>query len=134
MRKLMNEFKEFAFKGNVFDMAIGVVIGGAFSKIVTSLVNDIIMPLIAVLLGANTFSDLAITLGENENGPILLTYGAFIQNVVDFLIIAACIFTAIKLISAVLRKKEEEKVLEEPKKDPQLELLEEIRDLLKEQK
>lgn len=131
MKKFMEEFKAFALKGNVFDMAVGVIIGGAFGKIVTSLVNDVIMPLIGVIIGGLNFSELAWTIGESS-----VKYGAFIQAVVDFLIIALCIFFAVKFINKLIhiRKVEEEKVeeaIEEPKKPDDIILLEEIRDLLK---
>lgn len=131
MKKFMEEFKAFALKGNVVDMAVGVIIGGAFGKIVTSLVNDVIMPLIGVIIGGLNFSELAWTIGESS-----IKYGAFIQAVVDFLIIALCIFFAVKFINKLshIRKVEEEKaeeVAEEPKKPDDIVLLEEIRDLLK---
>ncbi len=133
MKKFLEEFKAFAVKGNVLDMAVGVIIGGAFGKIVTSLVNDIVMPLIGVILGGVQFSALSWKINEAE-----IKYGAFIQSVIDFLIIALCIFTFIKMInklSELRRKKEEaieeEKAAEEPKKSDEVVLLEEIRDLLK---
>jgi len=136
----MKEFKEFIAKGNVIDMAVGVIIGGAFGKIVTSLVNDILMPLLGLLTGGADFSTKKIVLspaviegGEviKEEGAIL--YGAFIQNIIDFLLIAICIFFFIKAINKMkdkLAKKEEEKP--EEKKPTSEELLTEIRDLLKE--
>ena len=134
-KKFLNEFKEFALKGNVLDLAIGVIIGGAFNKIVSSLVNDIIMPPIAAIIGGVKFTDLKYVLKpavEDVSEAVTLNYGAFIQNVVDFLIIALSIFVFIKVISKLNRKKEE--VKEEPKA-PKLtveqELLTEIRDLLK---
>ncbi len=142
MKKTMKEFKEFIAKGNVIDMAVGVIIGGAFGKIVTSLVNDILMPLLGLLTGGADFSTKKIVLspaviegGEviKEEGAIL--YGAFIQNIIDFLLIAICIFFFIKAINKMkdkLAKKEEEKP--EEKKPTSEELLTEIRDLLKEQK
>ena len=119
------EFKKFAFKGNVLDMAVGVIIGGAFGKIVTSLVADIIAPAIGLLLGGVDFKTLAWQVGEAS-----ITYGNFIQNVIDFIIIAFSIFLFIKLIGSFSRKKVEE-VKEEPKKADDILLLEEIRDLLK---
>ena len=144
----LNEFKTFALKGNVVDMAVGVIIGGAFGKIVTSLVNDIIMPPIGVLLGDKNFSDLAVTLkpavGDAE--PVLWKYGSFLQVCVDFLIIAVSIFVMIKVINKLtsLRSKEEEEAAAtaastpapEPEHEPSKEevLLTEIRDLLKEKK
>lgn len=131
MKKLLEEFKAFAVKGNVIDMAVGVIIGGAFGKIVTSLVNDIIMPLIGGIFGGIKFAALSFFIGESE-----IKYGAFIQSVIDFLIIAVCIFSFIKIINTLseLRKKKEEaeeKVEEAPKKSDEVLLLEEIRDLLK---
>ena len=133
MKKLLEEFKAFAVKGNVIDMAVGVIIGGAFGKIVTSLVNDMVMPLIGVILGGVKFSALMWKINEAE-----IKYGAFIQSVIDFLIIAVCIFAFVKVINTLseLRRKKEEaieeaKVEEEPKKSDEVVLLEEIRDLLK---
>ena len=122
MKGLMKEFKEFVSKGNVLDLAIAVVMGGAFSKIVSSLVDDIIMPLLGIIVGKN-FGNLYVDL----NGSIL-TYGAFIQAIVDFVIIAFCIFLFTKAINK-FKKKEEKK--EEAKKSDETVLLEEIRDLLK---
>ena len=136
MSKFLNEFKEFAMRGNVMDMAVGVIVGGAFGKIVTSLVNDII-PL-GFALGRVDFTDLSIKLGEKlaEDGKtmeaVTLNYGNFIQEIVNFLIIAFCIFLAIKGINSLSKKKEE--VKEEPAAPaPTKEetLLTEIRDLLK---
>ena len=126
--KFVNEFKDFIAKGNVLDLAVGVVIGSAFGKIVSSIVDDIIMPIVGALIGGIDFTGLSIKIG-NAN----ITYGNFIQNVIDFLIIAFCIFIFIKLISRFQRKAEEE-VVEEVKKDEQIVLLEEIRDLLKKDK
>ncbi len=126
--KFVNEFKEFIAKGNVLDLAVGVVIGSAFGKIVSSIVDDIIMPIVGALIGGIDFTGLSVKIG-NAN----ITYGNFIQNVIDFLIIAFCIFIFIKLISRFQRKSEEE-VVEEVKKDEQIVLLEEIRDLLKKDK
>lgn len=129
-KKFINEFKEFALKGNVLDLAIGVIIGGAFNKIVSSLVSDIIMPPIAALTGGVNFENLVY---EIKPG-VVLPYGNFIQNVVDFLITAFSIFIFIKVISKLNRKKEEvkeEQVVEEPELTVEQELLTEIRDLLK---
>jgi len=125
MKKLFNEFKEFISKGNVIDMAVGVVIGSAFSKIVTSLVNDIIMPLVGIVIGGLDFTNLSIKVKESE-----ILYGSFIQNIVDFLIIAACIFTVIKIMNKFKKQKpvEEPKPVEVPE---DIKLLTEIRDLLK---
>ncbi len=138
-KKFLTEFKEFALKGNVLDLAIGVIIGGAFNKIVSSLVNDIIMPPIGAITGGVDFKDLVYVLkpGVGDEIPaVTLNYGAFIQNVVDFLIIALSIFVFVKVITMLNRKKEEEVVEEVEEKEPKLtveqELLMEIRDLLKE--
>ncbi|MCI6848058.1 MAG: large-conductance mechanosensitive channel protein MscL [Erysipelotrichaceae bacterium] len=119
----LKEFKEFISKGNIVDMAIGVIIGSAFGKIVTSLVNDIFMPIIGVIIGGLDFSNLSIKVGNSA-----IMYGSFIQNVVDFLIVAACIFFMIKVLSK-FKKKEEVKT--ETTVDENTLLLREIRDLLK---
>ena len=128
---MLKEFKEFAFKGNVIDLAVGVIIGGAFGKIVTSLVNDSIMPIIGVILGGINFENLKLVIRPASNGmeEAAIKYGAFIQSVVDFLIIAVCIFLFVKLANTLTRKKEEEKKPEKPSAD--VVLLTEIRDLLK---
>ena len=132
---MLKDFKEFAFKGNVLDMAIGVIIGGAFGKIVTSLVNDLIMPIISILTGGLNFTDLkyVITPAHGDIAENAIAYGSFIQNVVDFLIIAFCIFMFVRLIEK-FKKKEEVKVEEAPAKADDVVLLEEIRDLLKTKK
>ena len=125
--KELSAFKKFISRGNVVDMAVGVIIGGAFGKIVTSLVNDIVMPLIGLLIGGLNFSELSITIGEAK-----IAYGNFIQTIVDFLIIALCIFSVIRLFEKF--KKKEETKPEEPApvvKSDEAVLLEEIRDLLK---
>ncbi len=122
--KGVNEFKKFISRGNVVDMAVGVIIGGAFGKIVTSLVNDILMPLIGTILGGLNFSSLSITINDAN-----IAYGAFIQSIVDFLIIAFCIFMMIKLFERFKHK--EEPPAEPNKKSDEVLLLEEIRDLLK---
>lgn len=131
---MLKDFKEFAFKGNVLDMAIGVIIGAAFGKIVTSLVNDLIMPIISILTGGINFTNLklVITPAHGDVAENAVAYGSFIQNVVDFLIIAFCIFFFVRLIEK-FKKKEEVKV-EAPKKADDVVLLEEIRDLLKAKK
>ena len=120
---MLKEFKEFISKGNVLDLAVGVVMGSAFSGIVTSLVNDIIMPLVGLLIGGIDFSGMHATVGDAS-----ITYGNFIQNIVNFLIIALSIFMFIKFINRISKKvkKEEEKEAEEEKVDPQTKLLEEI--------
>ena len=119
---MIKEFKEFISRGNVIDLAVGVIIGSAFGKIVSSLVEDVLMPLIGICLGGLDFKGLSITLGNAS-----IKYGIFIQNVIDFLIIAFCIFIFIKIINKITHKKEEAK---KTKSDEVL-LLEEIRDLLK---
>ena len=127
----IKEFKEFAVKGNVMDMAVGVIIGGAFGKIVSSLVDDVLMPLVGMVTGNVDFTQLAYKIGDGE-GAAVLKYGQFIQNVVDFLIVALCIFFMVKGIAALNRKKEEEPA-PAPAPEPTAEekLLTEIRDLLK---
>ena len=120
--KFLKEFKEFAVKGNVVDMSIGVIIGGAFGKIVTSLVNDVIMPLLSIIIGKIDISDLKIAVSTSLDGsPITLNYGMFLQNVLDFLIIAMSIFVVVKLITS--RRKKVEEPEPEPEKPTQEELL-----------
>lgn len=125
---MLKEFKAFISRGNVMDLAVGVVIGGAFSKIVSSLVGDVIMPAIGMLSGGVSFKDLSIKVGEAS-----INYGLFIQSVVDFLIIAVTIFLFVKLISKMRRPKAEAPAPPAPL-TREGQLLEEIRDLLKEQK
>jgi len=124
----IQDFKAFALKGNVMDMAVGVIIGGAFGKIVTSLVNDVLMPFIGILTGGIDLTGLKATIGEAN-----ITYGQFIQSVIDFLIVAFCIFLMIKGIAKLSRKKEETPAEPAPAPEPSAEekLLTEIRDLLK---
>ncbi|MBR5761458.1 MAG: large-conductance mechanosensitive channel protein MscL [Lachnospiraceae bacterium] len=127
--KAFKEFKDFISKGNVMDMAVGVIIGGAFGKIVTSLVNDILMPLIGILTGGIDFTALSAKVGDAE-----VMYGSFIQSVIDFLIIALCIFFMTKAISKAgekLKKKQAEEAAAAPAAPTSEELLTEIRDLLK---
>lgn len=124
---MLKEFKEFISRGNVLDMAIGVIIGGAFGKIVTSIVNDILMPLLGSIMGGLDFSNLYFKIGKAK-----ILYGSFIQNVVDFLIVAACIFLLMKIVNKLTHKNKEKKN-ETPKKSEDILLLEEIRDLLKSQ-
>ena len=129
--KLFDEFKAFVMRGNVVDMAVGVIIGGAFGKIVTSLVNDIFMPIIGMILGNVNFSSLEIKLGEPVEGveQAAIKYGMFIQEIVNFIIIAFCIFMFIKLINRIQKKKEEAPApAPEPTKEEAL--LTEIRDAL----
>jgi large conductance mechanosensitive channel len=122
---MLKEFKAFISKGNVLDLAVGVIIGGAFGKIVSSLVSDIIMPAIGIISGGVNFESLMITVGNAE-----IKYGMFIQTVVDFLIIALAIFLFIKLLSKLRREKPKAEAPKTPPREEQL--LEEIRDLLKE--
>lgn len=133
VNSFINEFKIFISRGNVIDLAVGVIVGGAFSKIVTSLVNDILTPFIGILIGGKDLSNLSLKIGDAN-----IAYGAFIQNIIDFLIIAFCIFIFIKFINRIFLKskeeKKEEKKDEPPKKSDEVILLEEIRDLLKKQK
>lgn len=141
MSKFLNEFKAFAVKGNVVDMAVGVIIGVSFGKIVSSIVDDIIMPPIGWLIGGVNFSDLKITLpaekiaGGIQMQPATINYGNFIQTLIDFLIIAFCVFLLVKGINH-LTKKEEKSATPAPKPEPSNEekALTEIRDLLKEKK
>jgi len=129
---MLQDFKKFALRGNVLDLAVGVIIGGAFGKIVTSLVNDIIMPVLGIILGRINLKHLKwiIRPAEGETAELSVLYGAFIQNIIDFLIIAFSIFLVIKLLEK-FKKKEEEKPAEPPKPTKEEELLTEIRDLLK---
>ena len=141
----LQDFKAFAMKGNVIDMAVGVIIGGAFGKIVTALVNDVIMPAIGLLVGGINFKDLKVILspevlneaGEIEKAAVTLNYGNFLQQTFDFLIIAFSIFVVIRIIGNLTRKKEEEKAAAPaapPAPSAEEKLLTEIRDLLKEKK
>ena len=141
MGKFINEFKAFAVKGNAVDMAVGVIIGGAFGKIVSSIVNDLIMPPIGWLIGGVNFSDLKITLPAEkiadgiEMQAATINYGSFIQNLIDFVIIACCVFLLVKGINKLANKKQE-KPAPTPAPEPSAEekLLAEIRDLMKEKK
>lgn len=144
---MLKEFKAFIAKGNVMDMAVGVIIGSAFGKIVSSLVADVFTPVLSLVTGSANFSDLKIVLKEavDETPAVTLNYGMFIQNVIDFLLIAICVFALVKAVAAVrakaealLKKSEEEKVEEpeapaEPEPSAEEVLLTEIRDLLKKQ-
>lgn len=120
---MIKEFKQFIKRGNVLDMAIGVIIGSAFGKIVSSLVDNILMPLIGIIIGGIDFTSLSLRINDAT-----INYGIFIQSVIDFLIIAACIFLITKIINKLEKKKEEPK---EEKKKEEIVILEEIRDLLK---
>ena len=121
---LFQEFKKFISRGNVLDLAVGVIIGAAFGKIVTSLVNDLIMPIIGLIFGGLDFTDLSLKIGKS-----VIKYGNLIQNIVDFLIVAACIFLLVKLVNKVLKTKPKDEP--KPVKSDVVKLLEEIRDLLK---
>ena len=144
MKKFFNDFKAFIMKGNIIDMAVGVVIGGAFGKIVTSLVNDIITPLISILTGKVSLTELKWVITEasadGTTPELALTYGVFLQNVLDFIIIALSIFivlrimtTAHKKFEELTKKKEEEEKKEEAPKETELTVLCEIREMLKAQ-
>lgn len=142
MSKLVNEFKQFAVKGNAVDMAVGVIIGGAFGKIVSSIVNDLIMPPIGCIIGGVNFTDLKVTLPSIDMGieklePATINYGNFIQTTFDFLIISICVFLMLRTINKLAKKNDESKKQAEQAKaaEPSKEekLLTEIRDLLKEQ-
>lgn len=142
MKKIWSDFKEFALKGNVLDMAIGVIVGGAFGKIVSSVVNDLIMPLFGYLVSGMDFASLKLVLSPaqlNEAGELLkpeaaILYGSFIQNVVDFFLISLCIFLFTRLLGKLSRKKKEEAPAPAAPPAPTAEeLLTEIRDLLKAQ-
>lgn len=119
---MFNEFKKFIARGNVLDLAVGVIVGGAFSSIVTSLVNNIFTPLIGLVVGGVDFSNLSITFKDTK-----IMYGAFIQSVIDFLIVAFCLFIVVKTVNKITHKKEEVKET----KSAELKTLEEIRDILK---
>lgn len=131
MKKFFDEFKAFISRGNVIDLAVGVIIGGAFTAIVTSLTTDIISPLLAMATGGVNLSALSVKVGSAD-----LMYGNFIQAIINFLIIALVVFLIVKAINKIesMAKKKEEEKAEEPKPDEQIVLLEQIRDLLKEQK
>lgn len=149
MKKFFADFKAFIMKGNIIDMAVGVVIGGAFGKIVTSLVNDIITPLVSILTGKVSLTELKWVINEavlDEAGAVVtpelaLTYGVFLQNVLDFLIIAFCIFIVLRVMTTAQKKfeeltkkkKEEEEKKEEAPKETELTVLCEIREMLKAQ-
>lgn len=135
---MLNEFKEFAMRGNVVDMAVGIVIGGAFGKIVSSFVADVLMPPIGLLMGNVDFSNLFVNLGQagfetlaaaEEAGAPVLKYGAFLQTVIDFLIIAFAIFLVVKAMNS-MKKKEEEAPAAPPEPSTEEKLLTEIRDAL----
>lgn len=126
---MKEEFKKFISRGNVIDLAVGVIMGSAFGKIVSSLVSDIIMPIVGIISGGIDFTNLSLTIGKAN-----IKYGVFIQNVVDFLIISFCIFIMVKVVNKITHKDKEEKNPVPPKKTNEEKLLEEIRDLLKDKK
>lgn len=129
---MLQDFRKFAMRGNVLDLAVAVIIGAAFGRIVTSLVNDLVMPLVGTLVGGINLTELKVVIKEaqGEVAELAITYGSFLQSIVDFLIIAFSIFLVVRWISA-LKKKEEEKPKEPPAPPREEVLLEEIRDLLK---
>lgn len=137
---MISEFKEFALRGNVIDLAVGVVIGGAFGKIVTSLVNDLIMPAVSYVIGSSNFKSLSLILrpavldadGKETVPALLLSYGSFIQSILDFTIIAFVIFIAVKVINELRRK--QETPVEAPGPSEEIQLLSQIRDALTQQK
>lgn len=122
---MVQEFKKFISRGNVVDLAVGVVVGGAFSKIVTSLVDNIIMPLVGIIIGGIDFTKLSLTIFD-----VQINFGLFLQNIVDFLIISFCIFMVIKLINKITHKKEIKEETKPKAKSDEVILLEQIRDLL----
>lgn len=143
MGKFLTDFKEFALKGNVIDMAVGVIVGGAFGKIVTSLVNDILMPVITCITGGDGYANMKYVIKEGQAATaegaaaveeVAINYGLFIQNIVDFLIIAFCIFVALRVTMKFMKKEkaaEEEAAAAPPEPTAEEKLLTEIRDILK---
>ena len=128
MKKFLQEFKSFAMRGNVMDLAVGVIVGGAFSAITTSLINDIIMPFIGIFVSQASFADLSLQIGG-----AVITYGNFIQAVINFLIMALVVFCMVKAVNRLSRKKEEAPPPPPPEPSAEEKLLTEIRDLLREQ-
>jgi len=130
-QSIVDEFKQFIMRGNVIDLAVGVIVGGAFSKIVSSLVDNVLMPFIGIIIGGIDFSSISINIKDAT-----INYGLFLQNIIDFLIISACIFVMIKIINRFTRKEENKNKESEKKevvKSAEVILLEEIRDILKNQ-
>lgn len=129
---MLKEFKEFAVKGNMIDMAVGIVIGAAFGKVISSLVGDLITPVLGVLTAGKSFEGMAANLTPNKTGDaaVMLKYGAFLQAIVDFLIVAAALFVVVKLINTAKNRFEAQKKAEPAAPDPQIKLLTEIRDAL----
>ena len=128
MKKFLGEFKEFALKGNMFDLAVGVIVGAAFNSVVKSIVNDIFTPIIGMLMGGLDFSKLCVTIGSAS-----VTYGLFIQNIINFLITAFSLFIVVKAMNK-FKKAEEAKEAKEPETPADIKLLEEIRDAIKSNK
>lgn len=129
LRKSIEEFKNFVIRGNALDLAVGVIVGGAFGKIVSSLVNDILMPIIGIFLGGLDFTNLSITIKDAK-----IMYGSFIQNIIDLLIISLCVFIIVKIVNKIFHTKKKEEVVEKKVKSDEVIILEEIRDLLKKSK
>lgn len=134
MKKFIQEFRAFIARGNVMDLAVGVVVGSAFTAIVNSLVNDIVMPVVGIIVGGINFTELkyVITPAAGETAETAIYYGSFIQAVVNFLLVALVVFTVIKAINKLHKKKEEAKEEEPPKPSEEVLLIREIRDILKE--
>lgn len=126
MKKFLQEFKDFAMRGNVMDLAVGVIVGGAFSSITTSLINDILMPVIGIFVSQASFADLSFTIGE-----AVITYGNFIQAVLNFVIMAFVVFCLVKTVNRIAKKKEDAPPPSPPAPSNEEKLLMEIRDLLK---
>lgn len=131
IRKSIEEFKNFVIRGNALDLAVGVIVGAAFGKIVSSLVNDILMPIIGIFLGGLDFTNLSITIKDAK-----IMYGSFLQNVIDLFIISLCVFIIVKIVNRIFhsKRKEEEEKPSQPVKTDEVLLLEEIRDILKDKK
>lgn len=136
MKKVIKEFKEFISRGSVIDLAVGIIVGGAFTSIVTSFVNDIIMPVIGLVLGKVNFVDLKLVLVKSsaDMAEVSINYGNFIQNVINFLLTALAIFIMIKFVNAFKRKEEKKEEVKAPAKSDEILLLTEIRDLLQKDK
>lgn len=123
---MIKEFKKFISRGNVVDLSVGIIVGSAFGKIVTSLVNDILMPIIGIILGGIDFSDLTLKFGKAK-----ITYGMFIQNIIDFLIISFCVFIFVKIVNKLSKLNKKEEIKQEEKVETELSILKEIRDELR---
>lgn len=130
MKKFFREFKEFAIRGNVIDMAVGLTLGTAFNNIVNSLVNDLFMPLVASITSSNNISDLKLVLKETEEGIISINYGQFIQVIINFIIIAFSMYIVVKMINNLKKKYRKEKEEKAPEKSPELLQLEKITQIL----